>query len=365
VTFYKEAIVVRSLGVQAILMTASVAALISSGCVKPQAGGNDEANTVYAVVNGQEIKGKDVMDKVPNLKNDLNEIRRNEYEAKKRATDELVQQRLVEDEAKKQGVSVDKLFSQFESLKDKEVSKDDIAAFLKQRNIDEKRLTKQEKDSVPQIIKMQRVYEARQKYVADLRSKANVQFKIVKPEDPKVDVNVGSGTPIGPTTAKVTIVEFSDFQCPFCSRGRQRVDEIKSKYGDKVKIYFRNFPLEQIHPQAFHAAEAAACALEQGKFWDYHNELFDHQSMYQEKDIAKNVDKNFINLAKEAKLDDKAFAECLKSGKHDAELRHDMEEAQKYGVNSTPTFFVNGRAVRGAQPIEAFSEIIDEELSKN
>jgi predicted DsbA family dithiol-disulfide isomerase len=87
--------------------------------------------------------------------------------------------------------------------------------------------------------------------------------------------------------------------------------------------------------------------------------------MYPEKDIAKNIDKNFINLAKEAKLDDKAFADCLKSGKHVAELRHDMEEAQKYGVNSTPTFFVNGHAVRGAQPIEAFSEIIDEELSKN
>jgi protein-disulfide isomerase len=338
---------------------------MSSGCVKPQTGGNDEANSVYAQVNGQDITGKDVMDKVPNLKSDLNEIRRNEYEAKKRATDELVQQRLVEDEAKKQGVTVDKLLSQFESLKDKDVSKEDIATFLKQRNIDEKRLTKQEKDSVPQIIKMQRVYEARQKYVADLRSKANVKFLLTKPEEPKVDVNVGSGTPMGPASAKVTIVEFSDFQCPFCSRGRQRVDEIKAKYGDKVKVYFRNFPLEQIHPQAFHAAEAAACALEQGKFWEYHNQLFDHQSMYQEKDIVKNLDKNFINLAKEAKLDEKAFAECLKSGKHAAELRHDMEEAQKYGVNSTPTFFVNGHAVRGAQPIEAFSEIIDEELSKN
>lgn len=339
-----------------------VGAFVMSGCTKPQTATDNEGSAVYAVVNGQEVKGKDVQDKI---KSELTELKRNEYEIKKRATDEVIQQKLVEDEAKKQGTTVDKLFAQFENMKDQEVSKDEIAAFLKARNIDEKKLTKQEKDSVPQIVKMQRVYEARQKYITDLRSKANVQYKLTKPEEPKFDVAVGSGTPMGPTTAKVTIVEFSDFQCPFCSRGRQRVDEIKQKYGDKVKIYFRNFPLEQIHPQAFHAAEAAACALEQGKFWDYHNQLFDHQDMYREKDIAKNVDKNFEKLATAANLDAKAFAECLKSGKHTAEIRHDMEEAQKYGVNSTPTFFVNGRAIRGAQPIEAFSEAIDEELSKN
>jgi len=340
-----------------------IGAFALSGCTKPQLPSSDgEVSSVYAVVNGQEIKGKDVLDKI---KNELTELKRNEYEIKKRATDEAIQQLLVESEAKKQGSTVDKLFAQFENMKDQEVSKDDIQAFLKVRNIDEKKLTKQEKDSVPQIVKMQRVYEARQKYIADLRSKANVQYKLVKPEEPKFDVAVGSGTPLGPTTAKVTIVEFSDFQCPFCSRGRQRVEEIKQKYGDKVKIYFRNFPLEQIHPQAFHAAEAAACALEQGKFWDYHNQLFDHQDMYRDKDIAKNVDKNFEKLATAASLDAKAFADCLKSGKHTADIRHDMEEAQKYGVNSTPTFFVNGHAIRGAQPIEAFSEAIDEELSKN
>jgi len=201
---------------------------------------------------------------------------------------------------------------------------------------------------------MQRVYEARQKFVQDLRAKANVQFKISKPEEPRLTVTNGNGPGVGSPGAKVTIVEFSDFQCPFCARGRQRVDEITSKYKDKVRIYFRNFPLESIHPMAFHAAEAAGCALEQNKFWEYHNVLFDHQDKLDEK--------NLLQYAKDLNLDEKSFTQCLKSGKKSADIRKDMEEAGKVGVNSTPTFFVNGRAVRGAQPIEAFSEIIDEEL---
>jgi len=342
--------------IRASVLFLTLSLLVVTGCVKQQenAGGQGgEENEVYAVVNGQEIKAKDVQDKI---KNDLQELKRNEYEIKKRATEEVVQQKLVEEEAKKQGTTIDKIFSQFDSLKDGDVSPDDIKGFLKSRNIEEKKLTKQEKDSIPQIIKMQRVYEARQKFVQDLRAKANVQFKIPKPPEEIVNVDPGHGTPWGSPSAKVTIVEFSDFQCPFCARGRQRLDEVMDKYKDKVKVYFRYFPLESIHPMAFHAAEAAACALDQNKFWEYHNMLFDHQDKLDEKSL--------IGYAKDLKLDGKSFEDCLKSHKHQADIHADQEAGQKVGVNSTPTFFVDGHAVRGAQPIEAFSEIIDESLAK-
>ncbi|MDZ4678288.1 MAG: thioredoxin domain-containing protein [Oligoflexia bacterium] len=323
-----------------------------TGCVKKSSGGNDEENVVFATVNGKEIKGKDILGKV---KNDLAELKRNEYEIKRRATEEVIQQTILEEEAKKQGTSVDKLFSQFDSLRDKEVGKDDIQQFLKQRNIEEKRLSKQEKESIPQIIKMQRVYEARQKYAGELRVKSNVQFKIPKPIE-KVDISTGNGTPLGGANAKVTIVEFSDFQCPFCSRGRQRVDEIKQKYGDKVRVFFRHFPLESIHPLAMKASEASLCAQDQGKFWEYHDLLFDNQS--------KLDDKSLKEYATQLKFDQKVFEECLSSGKKVAEVRKDMEDGTKVGVNSTPTFFVNGYPVRGAVPLEAFSEEIDEQLGK-
>jgi protein-disulfide isomerase len=333
-------------------ITLIILSLAFSGCIKKSGGGNDEENTVFATVNGKEIKGKDVLGKV---KNDLAELARNAYEIKRRATEEVVQQTILEEEAKKQGTTIDKLFSQFDSLREKEVGKDDIQGFLKQRNIDEKKLTKQEKESIPQIIKMQRVYEARQRYVSELRAKSNVQFKLTKPME-KADVANGKGTPRGGANAKVTIIEFSDFQCPFCARGRQRLDEIRQKYGDKVKVYFRQFPLESIHPMAFKAAEASLCAQDQGKFWEYHDVLFDNQTKLDEKSLKE--------YAKQLKLDDKAFAECLSSGKKAMDIRKDMEDGSKVGVNSTPTFFVNGYPVRGAVPIDVFSEEIDEQLGK-
>lgn len=335
-----------------VILVALVLAI--SSCVKKDGAGvgNDEENSIFAVVNGKEIRGKEILEKI---KNDLAELNRNAYEIKRRATEEIIQTRILEEEAKRQGSTMEKLFSQFDSLKEKDVSPADIQNFLKQRNINEGKLTKQEKESIPQILKMQRVYEARQRYVQELRGKASVQFKIQKPVEKPVEVSVGHGPSVGPGTAKVTIVEFSDFQCPFCARGRQRVDEIKDKYKDKVKIHFRNFPLESIHPNAFHAAEAAECALDQGKFWEYHNMLFENQSKLDEKSL--------LGFATELKLDTKAFEACLKSGTKGALIRKDMEDGNKVGVNSTPSFFVNGHAVRGAQPLEAFSEIIDDELA--
>jgi protein-disulfide isomerase len=330
--------------------------LLNAACTKittQSAGSNPEDDVTYALVNGKEIKGRDVLNKV---KSELAELKQNEYEIKRRSTGEVVQQMILEEEAKKQGTTVDKLFSQFDSLRDREVSKDDIKNFLKSRNLEDNKITKQERDSIPQVIKMQRVYDARQKYVAELREKANVQMKVPRPAETRYEVGVGRTPPIGNAKAKVTIVEFSDFQCPFCAEGRKRVEDIVEKYHDKVKIYFRNFPLETRHPQAFLAAEAGECALDQNRFWDFHNYLFDHQEKLDQKSL--------ILYAETIHMDAKVFEECLKSGTKEAAVRSDMNDASKLTVTSTPTFFVNGRVLRGAMPLESFIEIIDEELAR-
>lgn len=346
---------------RASLISLFVSLLILSGCVKQgqQSSSSNDENQVYAVVNGVEIKGKEVVEKV---KEDLSNVERKIYDIKRQATEELIQQKILEEEAKKQGVTIEKLFSQFDNLRDREVNKDDIKNFLKERGISENKLSKQDKDTIPQIIKMRRVYEARQKYVGELRSKANVQLKLSKPEEKPVTVGTGQGPALGKTDAKVTIVEFSDFQCPYCAEGRRRVHEIAEKYKDKVKIHFRHFPLEQIHPQAFKASEASICAQDQNKFWEYHDAIFDNQGKLREN--GEKIDSYLVGLAKDLKLDDKAFAECLKSGKNAAKVRADMEDANKIGVNSTPSFFVNGLPVRGAVPLQEFSQVIEDELAK-
>jgi len=177
-------------------------------------------------------------------------------------------------------------------------------------------------------------------------------------ETPRVD-NVGVGTMpvLGPENAPVTIVEFSDFQCPFCQRfNDQTLGPLRDKYGDKIKIYFRHFPLESIHPQARNGSQAALCANEQGKFWEMHDELFLTQDLI-------SVD-NSKTLAKKLGLDAEKFAKCLDSNQFDSVINTDLQDGSSYGVSGTPTFFINGWRLVGAQPLAAFTAIIDKELGQ-
>ncbi|MBW3015759.1 DsbA family protein [Candidatus Woesearchaeota archaeon] len=157
----------------------------------------------------------------------------------------------------------------------------------------------------------------------------------------------------GPDNAPVLIVEFSDFQCPFCSRGRTTMDQVVEEYGDKVQLVFKHFPLS-FHENAQKAAEAAECALDQDKFWEMHDIMFDNQG-------ALTVD-DLKGYAEELELDIDAFNDCLDSGEKEAKVSADMAEGQKYGVSGTPAFFINGNLVSGAQPFENFKAAIDAEL---
>ena len=162
---------------------------------------------------------------------------------------------------------------------------------------------------------------------------------------------------MGKADAKVTIVEFSDFQCPFCSRGAEIMGQLKKKYGDKIKVVFKHFPLP-FHTMAPLASEAALCAEEQkkGNFWKLHDLMFaDQQNLLQG---------GLVEKAKKIGINEAEFSKCLNSRKFKKVVDADMALGQKVGVKSTPTFFVNGKMVNGAQPVEVFSEIIDEDLAK-
>ncbi|MFQ5887353.1 MAG: PCYCGC motif-containing (lipo)protein [Candidatus Hydrothermarchaeales archaeon] len=159
----------------------------------------------------------------------------------------------------------------------------------------------------------------------------------------------------GPENAPVTIVEFSDFQCPFCASASSTVHKIIDTYGDKVRVVYRDFPLSSIHPHAQKAAEAAECADEQGKFWEFHDMIFANQG-------NMDVD-NLKQFAKDLGLDSKKFDECLDSGKYEAEVKNDMQDGIDAGVTSTPTFFVNDEKVVGAKPFSTFQLVIEAKLN--
>lgn len=161
---------------------------------------------------------------------------------------------------------------------------------------------------------------------------------------------------LGPADAPITLVEFSDYQCPFCQRWYEQVYRpLMDAYPGKIRIVYRNLPLTQIHPQAMNAAEAAMCAGEQNAYWEYHDKLFDNSSALS--------DDLYASLAADLGLDASAFAACMTSHKYQNDIQTDMQFAIDLGVQSTPTFFINGLAVVGAQPLSVFQQVIDQELA--
>jgi protein-disulfide isomerase len=172
----------------------------------------------------------------------------------------------------------------------------------------------------------------------------------------RAEVSVDGATFKGAATAPVTIVEFSDFHCPFCQRVLPPLTQLESQYGDKVKLVFRDYPIENLHPAARKAHEAARCANAQGKFWACHDLLFAN--------APKASPEQLKTYAQEVGLDVPAFEQCVNSGTYQAVVQRDVEEGSQVGVTGTPAFFINGRLVSGAQPLESFVRVIEEELAR-
>lgn len=174
--------------------------------------------------------------------------------------------------------------------------------------------------------------------------------------DAAVSAASGDDPSWGPEDAAVTIVEFSDFQCPFCARfAMDTMPKLREAYGDRVRFIFRDFPLSAIHQFAQKAAEAAQCAHEQGAFWEYHDLLFANQNALSVDDLKR--------YAQEADLDSGDFDECLDSGKNAPEVLLDMQDGRSAGVTGTPGFLINGLLLSGAQPFEQFQQVIDQLLA--
>jgi protein-disulfide isomerase len=189
--------------------------------------------------------------------------------------------------------------------------------------------------------------------VKELKAKSSVKVLL---DPPRASVEIGPNPVKGPATAPVTIVEFSDYQCPYCSRVEATLKQLEDKYGDKLRLAFRDFPLVDIHKDASRAAEAAACANEQGKFWEMHDKMFANQGGLSADGLKK--------MAAEIGLSADPFAACLDSGKNTATWKAETAVAVSHGVTATPGFFINGRFLNGAVPIEQFSQIIDDELDR-
>lgn len=158
---------------------------------------------------------------------------------------------------------------------------------------------------------------------------------------------------LGNKNAEIKFVEYSDFECPFCKKFYPTFKQLVQEYGDKVSFEYKHYPLD-FHKNAGPAAEASECAAEQGKFWEFHDKIFENQSSLSVSSLKQWASALGLNTG--------TFNDCLDSGKYRSKVQADFEEGESLGVRGTPTVFINGQKVVGAQPVEAFKTIIDELL---
>lgn len=263
------------------------------------------------------------------------------------AVQRIIEEELLVKEASKKGLDVKQLIddaSQSETI----ARMADIPAPVRQ-------VGGQPGQDLPAGPDLQQQARIRQTLLVSLWRKADIHISLPAPELPILAVGSDDDPSIGPDNAPITIVEFSDFQCPYCQRSVGLLKELRRIYGDKIRVVYRDYPGPN-HPFAAPAAEAAQCAGEQSRFWEYHDSLFDRQT------TGKGWD--FLALAKELGLQQESFASCLKSGRFREEVAKDLQEGFKLGITSTPTFFINGRPLIGAQPLAAFQTIIDSLLNQ-
>ncbi|HKQ98671.1 MAG TPA: thioredoxin domain-containing protein [Candidatus Polarisedimenticolia bacterium] len=284
----------------------------------------------------------------------LMKVRQQEYEVRQQMLDTLINEELLNKEAKAKGVSADELKKTEIYSKAPDATPAEVDSYYEQNKA---RLNGQTKEALaPQIaamLKSTKTAGVEGDYYKALRAKYNVKVML---EPPRVTVAADDDPARGPASAPVTIVEFSDFQCPYCSRAETVVDEVMKKYEGKIRLVYRDYPLS-FHPNAETAAMASECADEQGKYWEMHKAMFGNQSKLAAADL--------VETAGNVGMDKDKFKGCLDSGKFRTEVQKDFQDGQKAGVSGTPTFFINGVMIVGARDVNSFSEIIDRELNRS
>ena len=321
------------------------------------------AEKVLATVNGQPITEAQVTGLAADQ---LAKIEEQRQEILGKALEASINNKLLDLEAAARSVTREALLESEVRAKVTAPTQAEIDAFYEERKAQIGNRTKEQvAPQISQYLLQQRQSETYQKVLDGLRAKYKVEnllenervaAEVEKAKTVRARIENTNAPAKGPAGAPVQIVEFSDFQCPFCSRVVQPLHQVADTYKDKVRVQFRQFPLNSIHPEAQKAAEASLCANEQGKFWELHDAMFADQQGLQ-------VDKL---KAKAASLGLKAdeFNACLDSGKMAAAVSTDLQVGEAAGVGSTPSIFINGRLLAGAQPYAELAKVIDQELAR-
>jgi len=330
------------------LAAPATAMCAGSGATTSASEGAKPQGDVAAQIGGKKITMQELDD---NLRKTNAQAFQAFYDARRGALEQMIAEQLMEEEAANRKTTADDLTKEIVDGAGA-VSDADVEDFYnKNRGQMGGRTLDQLSGQIRAYLAQMKGQQAIGKFLDELKAKKGVKILL---EPPRAEVAVRENDPShGPATAPVQIVEFSDFQCPYCKRAVDTIREVEQNYGDKIQLVFRDFPLS-IHNNAQAAAYAANCANEQGKFWEYHDKLFENQQA-----LGRDQLKQY---AVDLGLQSDQFNTCFDSSKYASDVQQDMSEGSDLGVTGTPAFFINGRFVSGAQPYDVFAKIIDEEL---
>lgn len=348
-----------SLHVLALLAAATVACKTGGGASAGKSAVSIDPGTKVAEVDGQPITYGDLMsdkDVGPKVRQAEVKALTDLYNQRRSLLDELISRRLLENQAKAKGKTLDQWFQTDYMSSVQDPSDDEAKAFFEQHKaeVPPGQSFEDLKPRIKQVVKQNKLRDNMGKMLEQLKQEHKVAVALAPPEVPRIEVEA-KGPSRGPDKAPVTIVEFSDFQCPFCGREYPVIERVMKEYEGKVRLVFRHFPLD-FHPFAQKAAEASACAADQGKFWELHNKMFENQQKLAVDDLK--------GYAKSLGVDAAKFDKCLDGGEKKGLIESDQKAGMEAGVQGTPAFFINGIFINGAQPYEQIKQTVDGELKK-
>jgi predicted DsbA family dithiol-disulfide isomerase len=272
------------------------------------------------------------------------------YQVEMKALDDLIDKKLIEQKAKSENLTVEQLFDRDIKPQVKDPTEDQMEVYYEGLETDQP--YEAVRGKILDKIRQLRTDKAREAYARNLRAQSTV-FVTLAP--PRVDVGVEAAQMVGPKDAPVKLIEFADYECPYCQKVAPDLKKLQAEFGDKVAFAYRDFPLP-MHARAEKAAEAARCAGEQGKFWQFHDELFQ----------SKELDFDQLKVhAKALQLDTERFDKCLDSGDEAAAVSQDRKEGQRLGLTGTPSFFINGHFLSGAVDYATLRQIVQQQLAES
>lgn len=338
------------------LMVLAVSACNEQGASNGQNTGSSSVKTVTSSQNEGEVLAEVGDLKITRAqideitKNRMMKIKSQVYSLEKSAIDEMIDNHLLEQKAKEESTTVQELVSKIRSeVKDPTESQLRTIYQLQKRRFGNKTFDEIKVQLASQV-KRQEQEIALSTYLDKLREDVDVKINI---ERPRAEVSADDDPYKGPKDAPITLIEFSEFQCPYCKRARPVISQILKEYDGKVRYVFRDFPLG-FHNQAKGAANAANCANDQGKYWAFNEQLWATQGSHSPEQLDK--------IAEDLDLKMDEFKKCVDSKKYYSEIAKDQKEGSDAGVGGTPAYFINGIFLSGAQPFESFKEVIDSEL---